>query len=57
MVDKIDWIEPPLKIDNQHIMFSKQAANYLRKLEDFNKGLATITASGELDNILKKHGM
>jgi polar amino acid transport system substrate-binding protein len=57
MVDKIDWIEPPLKIDTQHIMFSKQAAHYLRKLEDFNKGLATITASGELENILQKHGM
>lgn len=57
MLGKIDWIEPPLKIDNQHIMFSKQAANYLTKLQDFNKGLEAITASGELDKILKKHGM
>ena len=52
----IDWIEPPLKIENQYIIFSKKAADFRLKHEAFNKGLQAITESGELQRILEKHG-
>lgn len=54
---QIDWIEPPLKVENQYLMFSKKAPDYQQKLEAFNKGLKVITENGELQRILEKHGI
>ncbi len=53
---ELDWVEPPLKIENQYLMFSKKAPDYRLKQEAFNKGLQAITDSGELQRILEKHG-
>lgn len=55
--DKIDWLEPPLIIEPQYLMFSRQAKDYQVKLKAFNTGLKKLTDSGELDRIIKKHGL
>ena len=57
MAGKFDWLEPPLKIEPQHIMFSKKADAYQEKLDDFNAGLKHISETGELQRILDKHGL
>jgi polar amino acid transport system substrate-binding protein len=55
--NKLDWLEPPLKTETQHIMFSRNAEGYQQKVEDFNAGLKHITETGKLQEILNKHGM
>lgn len=57
MQEKLDWVSPPLKVDPQYIMFSRKAPNFETKLNDFNAGLKQITDSGELQEILDKHGL
>jgi polar amino acid transport system substrate-binding protein len=57
MQDQLDWVEPPLKVEPQYIMFSRRALGFEKKLADFNAGLQQITDSGDLQKILNKHGM
>ena len=57
MQDQLDWVEPPLKVEPQYIMFSRRALDFEKKLADFNAGLQQITDSGDLQKILNKHGM
>ncbi len=54
---EIDWIEPTIKIEPQYVMFSKKAKNYLEKQEAFNRGLKSLTESGELKRIFERHRM
>ena len=55
-IDKFEWHEPPLQVENQYLMFSKKAAEYQQKLADFNRGLQQIRESGRIDAIIAKHG-
>ena len=51
-----EWLTPALKIDPQHLVFSKQVEGYEQMLKDFNAGLAAIDADGTLAAIMKRHG-
>ena len=53
----IDWIEPPLAVEKQYLMFSKKATDYMKKKEDFDRGLKLITDSGKLQSIIDRHGL
>ena len=52
----VEWIDPPLKIDPQYLIFSKNAKNYQTKMDAFNQGLAVITENGAMQRIMESHG-
>jgi polar amino acid transport system substrate-binding protein len=51
-----EWLLPALKIDPQHLVFSKQVEGYEQRALDFNAGLAALKADGTLGAIMAKHG-
>jgi polar amino acid transport system substrate-binding protein len=53
---KLEWLDPPLKIDNQYLMFSKKFDDYQEKIADFNRGLRQIIEAGIVKAIIVKHG-
>jgi polar amino acid transport system substrate-binding protein len=53
---KLEWLNPPLKIDNQYLIFSKKCDDYREKIEDFNRGLHQIIEAGIVKAIIVKHG-
>jgi polar amino acid transport system substrate-binding protein len=53
---KLDWLDPPLKIDDQYLMFSKKFDDYREKIADFNRGLHQIIEAGIVKAIIIKHG-
>ena len=53
---ELEWLEPPLTVDIQYLVISKEVANYDTTLADFNRGLAEIDADGTLKTIMAKHG-
>lgn len=54
--EELEWMEPALEHVAQHLVLSKQVAEYRIKLNDFNEGLRLITEDGTLQRILTKHG-
>ena len=52
----LEWIDPPVHVDIQYLVISKQAADHQKTLQDFNIGLAEITQDGTLQSIMAKHG-
>ena len=53
---KLEWLDPPLKIDNQYLIFSKKFGDYREKIADFNRGLRQIIEAGIVKAIISKHG-
>jgi polar amino acid transport system substrate-binding protein len=53
---KLEWLNPPLKIDNQYLMFSKKFDDYQEEIADFNRGLRQIIEAGIVKAIIAKHG-
>lgn len=53
---KLEWLDPPLKIDDQYLMFSKKFDDYREKIADFNRGLHQIIEAGIVKAIIIKHG-
>jgi polar amino acid transport system substrate-binding protein len=53
---KLEWLNPPLKIDNQYLMFSKKFDDYQEEIADFNRGLRQIIEAGIVKAIITKHG-
>ena len=54
--DKLEWLEPAIEISPQYLVISKQASDYQRKLDDFNRGLAQLMQEGGLEKIRTKYG-
>ena len=52
----LEWMEPSLHIEIQHLVISKKSKNYQQKLQDFNRGLEQLENDGTLKAILKAHG-
>lgn len=52
----LDWIDPPVHVDIQYLVVSKNAENSTTIMEDFNAGLAAIAEDGTLKEIMGKHG-
>ena len=52
----LEWLHPPLKIEEQYLIFSKKAQDYEKKRMDFNRGLRQIIAEGTVKAIIAKHG-
>ena len=55
-VQTLEWLDPPLKIDDQYLIFSKSVDDYSKKRTDFNRGLHQIKVSGAVESIIRKHG-
>ncbi len=55
-VPDLVWLDPPVLVESQHLVFSKKAGNFAMKLADFNRGLAEIEADGTLSAIVARHG-
>ena len=51
-----EWLEPPLKVETQHLVFSKKAENHEAVAESFDTALQEIRADGTLAAIMAKHG-
>ncbi len=54
--DTVEVLEPTLKKDINHIMFSKAVDNIQIKVEAFNKGMDALEKEDAVDEILSKHG-
>ena len=50
------WLDPPVLVEFQHLVFSKKVGDFAMKLADFNRGLAEIEADGTLNAIIARHG-
>ena len=50
------WIDPPLKIDNQYVAFSKKVKNVETKVQAFNEGLKLFLKKKLHQPIMEKHG-
>ncbi|SHK47287.1 polar amino acid transport system substrate-binding protein [Desulfatibacillum alkenivorans DSM 16219] len=54
---KVEILAPVLEVKPLYVAFSKSSPNMPGVKDDFNKGLASLAASGKMDAILKKHGL
>jgi len=54
--NKIEFVEPPLSVQNLHIAISKNSPDYQQKLHDFNEGLKKIKADGTYEAIRHSSG-
>ena len=52
----LEWLHPPLKIEEQYLIFSKKVQGFEQKRTDFNQGLRQIIAEGTVDAIIARHG-
>ena len=53
----ISIVQPPLQVNDLHIVVSKKVPNAKKIISDFNKGLQIIKDNGTFDKILEKYGM
>lgn len=53
--NKIDYLEKPLKKLEFYNCFSNKDPNYIKKLNDFNKGLSIIKKNGTYTKIMSKN--
>lgn len=54
---EISVVQPPLKVNDLHILVSKKNPKAKKIIGDFNKGLKIIKENGTYDKILEKYGM
>jgi polar amino acid transport system substrate-binding protein len=52
---KLEWLDPPLRKDDQYLLFSKIVDDYREKIADFNRGLRQIIEAGIVKAIVAKH--
>ena len=55
--DRLEAVEPPVEMLPLYVMISRATRDPVRKIEDFNRGLALLEAEGGVDAILQRHGM
>jgi polar amino acid transport system substrate-binding protein len=54
---KIIPMEPPIKVNDIYLAFSKKDPDSLEKLRDFNSGLAKLYRNGRYNELLKEYGL
>lgn len=54
--DALEILDPPLRVDNLHIMISKKNRAHQKIVSDFDRGLLEIRQDGTFQKILAKHG-
>jgi len=52
----IESLDPPLQVNELHIMISQKNIYHQKIINDFNRGLREIRQDGTFENILIKHG-
>lgn len=52
----LTWTDPPVHVDVQYLVVSRQAEGAEAILADFNAGLAAITEDGTLNEIMTRYG-
>jgi len=52
----LEWIDPPLKTDDQYLIFSKNVSDFAVKRAAFNRGLRHIIKTGQVRKIITRHG-
>ena len=52
----LEWLDPPVHIDFQHLVISKSVPDHDAILARFNEGLASMKADGTLKAIMARHG-
>ena len=55
--DELEAVEPPVEILPLYVMISKKTTEPDAKLRAFNTGLGLLAADGEIETILRKHGL
>jgi len=55
--DKLEAIDPPLTIEYLYMLISKETNDYQQKVDDFNRGLKTLTEEGGVDEIMRRHNL
>jgi polar amino acid transport system substrate-binding protein len=53
---QVDVLDPPLAVNQLHVMFSKKRPGWEAKVKEFDRGLAMIKADGTYASILAKAG-
>ncbi|WP_028865075.1 hypothetical protein [Psychromonas aquimarina] len=53
---EIDILEPPLQINELHVIFSKKISDHQKITNNFNQGLEEIIADGAFDALFKEYG-
>jgi polar amino acid transport system substrate-binding protein len=53
---ELEWLDPAIHVDTQHLVISKKTPDHDAILADFNKGLATMKADGTMKEIMARHG-
>jgi len=53
---EVEWMRPPVRVETQHLVVSKRAPDSQALLDDFNRGLAAISADGTVAQIMRNHG-
>lgn len=56
-MNKVEFLEPPLRTSFFYNAFPKNRPDALKHLEDFNRGLKAIQDDGTYAKILEKHGI
>ena len=57
LIGRFEFVNPPLFERDFHVAFSRKAPGTEKLLRDFNLGLERIRRSGQLDELLLRHGM
>ena len=52
----LEWLDPPLKTDDQYLIFSKNVSDFAVKRAAFNRGLRHIIETGKAGKIIARHG-
>lgn len=55
LAESIEWMEPSVSVNNNHVAFSKKVKNSERMLNDFNFGLSQLRSQGRVKKIIEKH--
>ncbi len=55
--DRLEPIEPPLERPPLHVLISKQAVDFEKKIEAFDEGLKILEREGAVEAILKRHNL
>jgi polar amino acid transport system substrate-binding protein len=54
---RIECLDPPLAQQQLYVMFPRKRAGYEKLAEDFNRGLAQVSAAAELAAIMQRTGL
>jgi polar amino acid transport system substrate-binding protein len=50
----LEWLDPPVTMDNQYLIFSKRVKGFAAKRAAFNQGLSKLIESGRVEEIIAR---